>query len=96
MYTLPTPRSPSIVFTHADMTPANIILSMLSRDGFSSIAAIVDFEQSGWYPAYWEACKSISNASSDTEWAKNLPAVLAPWGECLDTFDWMVSAGWGL
>ncbi|EPE31771.1 Protein kinase-like (PK-like) [Glarea lozoyensis ATCC 20868] len=38
-------------FTHADMSPENIIV----RDG--KITAIIDWEFSGWFPEYWEYTK---------------------------------------
>lgn len=45
----------SIVFTHGDLHKSNI---MVSEDGPIKIRAIVDWEQAGWYPSYWEYCKA--------------------------------------
>jgi Phosphotransferase enzyme family len=79
-------------FTHADLTPSNIIVSS-SPSGQLTIVAIIDWHQSGWYPAYWEACKSISNADPDSEWGQGLPSVFVPYSEFLRSFAWMISAG---
>ncbi|KAM0666490.1 hypothetical protein MY8738_005680 [Beauveria namnaoensis] len=42
-----------IVFTHGDLAPRNIMM----QDG--KISGIVDWEESGWYPEYWELIKFI-------------------------------------
>ncbi|KEY74745.1 hypothetical protein S7711_10092 [Stachybotrys chartarum IBT 7711] len=44
-----------IVFTHNDIAPPNILLT---PGPIPKIAAIIDWTQSGWYPAYWESCKA--------------------------------------
>jgi len=84
-----------IMFTHADLTPSNVIVSS-SASGPHTILAIVDWHQSGWYPAYWEACKSISNADPNSEWGQGLPFVLRPYNECLSVYSYMISVGIGI
>ncbi|KAI4930899.1 uncharacterized protein J4E92_004733 [Alternaria infectoria] len=42
-----------IVFTHGDLRPDNIIV----KDG--RVAAVIDWEMSGWYPEYWEFAKAF-------------------------------------
>jgi thiamine kinase-like enzyme len=49
------PDDAKIVFTHADLHPSNIIIN---QDHPSKILALIDWEQSGWYPDYWEFCKA--------------------------------------
>ncbi|ESZ95245.1 phosphotransferase enzyme family protein [Sclerotinia borealis F-4128] len=44
-----------IVFTHNDLAPPNIILASGPNP---KVAAIIDFGQAGWLPAYWEYCKA--------------------------------------
>lgn len=47
-----------IIFTHGDLRPDNIIV----KDG--RVAAIIDWEMSGWYPEYWGSPRhSGSNTS---------------------------------
>ncbi|KAF4823484.1 hypothetical protein CGCTS75_v010321 [Colletotrichum tropicale] len=61
-----------VLFTHADLLPSNIMLTpgLLPR-----VAAINDWEQTGWYPEYWEYCKvKRMNQFSEpmhTEWIEN-------------------------
>jgi thiamine kinase-like enzyme len=86
------PDDVPVFFTHADLTPSNIILSS-SKSGPQKIVAIIDWHQSGWYPAYWEACKSISNADPNSTWGKGLPSVFAHYDEVPRSFQWMISAG---
>ncbi|KAJ0413504.1 kinase-like domain-containing protein [Aspergillus carlsbadensis] len=44
-----------VVFTHNDLVPPNILLTPGPNP---RIAAVIDWAQAGWYPAYWEYCKS--------------------------------------
>ncbi|RDA91391.1 hypothetical protein CP533_6915 [Ophiocordyceps camponoti-saundersi (nom. inval.)] len=53
------PRSTKILLTHGDIRPANIMLRM-GDDGIWSVAAIIDWESSGFYPEYWEAVKATN------------------------------------
>ena len=56
----------SIVFTHGDFLPRNIIV----KD--RKVVGILDWEMAGWYPEYWEYCKIMyrPNFSKDT-WFKD-------------------------
>ncbi|KAF2183761.1 phosphotransferase enzyme family protein-like protein [Zopfia rhizophila CBS 207.26] len=54
-----------VVFTHADIHRDNVIVS---PTGPPRILAIVDWGQSGWYPDYWEYCKSRSICRPHDEW----------------------------
>lgn len=73
-----------IVFTHNDLLPPNI---MISPGPNPKVAAIVDWTQSGWYPAYWEYCKArrirlnpmYFDDVSREEWQTTyLPMILEP------------------
>jgi thiamine kinase-like enzyme len=44
------PDEKPIVFTHSDLHFSNILLT----PGSPKIAAIIDWQQSGYFPAYWE------------------------------------------
>ncbi|EPS35557.1 hypothetical protein H072_11042 [Dactylellina haptotyla CBS 200.50] len=46
-----------IVFTHGDLHKSNFIVS---REKPIRIKAVIDWEQSGWFPSYWEYCKTQS------------------------------------
>jgi aminoglycoside phosphotransferase (APT) family kinase protein len=55
----------SIVFTHGDLRPANIVATATSP---TKIVSILDWEQSGWCPDYWEDFKARYTASWTGEW----------------------------
>ncbi|KAF2280389.1 phosphotransferase enzyme family protein [Westerdykella ornata] len=63
----------SIVFTHGDLRPANIIV----KDG--RVAAIIDWEMAGWYPEYWEFAKAFYLEAFSTDWANHLLDILTPY-----------------
>lgn len=46
------------VLTHGDLGPHNILWNVKEKH----IAAIIDWERSGWLPEYWEYCRSGSYA----------------------------------
>lgn len=60
------PDDSSIVFTHSDLHPSNILVSLESP---CQIIAIVDWQQSGWYPDYWEFCKAEYAVDAESGWA---------------------------
>ncbi|RAL01363.1 aminoglycoside phosphotransferase family protein [Aspergillus ibericus CBS 121593] len=71
-----------VVFTHNDLLPPNIIISPGANP---KVAAIIDWAQAGWYPAYWEYCKArwirvnpryFSDAAQDDWRNKYLPMIL--------------------
>lgn len=52
-----------IVFTHADLSPRNIIV----RD--AKVVGIIDWEDAGWYPEYWEYVKFFQRSTTeDGDW----------------------------
>ncbi|KAF5656280.1 phosphotransferase family [Fusarium heterosporum] len=68
------PDDSPIRFTHAELDPINI---MVSKDSPCCIMVILDWEQSGWYLAYWEFCKAELTTEIDSEWqATYLPKML--------------------
>ncbi|CAI7638212.1 unnamed protein product [Penicillium bialowiezense] len=71
-----------VVFTNDDLVPPNIILSPGPNP---VVAAVIDWGQSGWYPAYWEYCKAFRVRASpkyfdddlEEEWnTRYLPTIL--------------------
>lgn len=51
------PDDCSIRFAHGDLHRSNILIKR-TPGGLPEIAGIVDWEMSGWYPAYWDYCKA--------------------------------------
>ena len=67
------------VLTHGDLKLANIMVQR-DQDGEVNISGIVDWEHSGFYPAYWEAVK-VTNGMTPQEtsdWYLHLPAAISP------------------
>jgi hypothetical protein len=83
------PDDSPICFTHADLNPVNI---MVSKDSPCRIVAIIDWEQSGWYPAYWEFCEAELTTELGSEWQTvYLPKVLSE-PDCCEGFNDYVRA----
>ncbi|KFY39364.1 hypothetical protein V494_04012 [Pseudogymnoascus sp. VKM F-4513 (FW-928)] len=61
------PNDPSIVFTHSDLHRSNIIVTKLDSET-PRILAIVDWHQSGWYPASWEFFKTRYTCRGQDSW----------------------------
>ncbi|TPX11419.1 uncharacterized protein E0L32_007838 [Thyridium curvatum] len=52
-----------VVFTHSDVAPRNIIV----RD--DKVVGLIDWEDAGWYPEYWEYVKFFQRSSTaDADW----------------------------
>jgi hypothetical protein len=60
------PDTGNIYFTHGDLTLGNIIISGTPES--QRIVGIVDWEQAGWYPEYWEYCKLLYGVEYTHEW----------------------------
>lgn len=52
--------------THGDLNRRNIIVPSASP----ARVVIVDWQQSGWYPDYWEYCKAVFTCWYEDEWRK--------------------------
>ncbi|KAI9933695.1 hypothetical protein ASPWEDRAFT_167965 [Aspergillus wentii DTO 134E9] len=62
-----------IVFTHADFAPRNVLV-----DDQGHVTAIIDWEDSGWYPEYWEYVKAMRELNSVPDWPEYLSQILPP------------------
>jgi aminoglycoside phosphotransferase (APT) family kinase protein len=58
------------VFTHGDLQPKDILLQKTQEgDGARKYKVIlIDWEISGWYPAYWEFCNATIAGRFKPEW----------------------------
>jgi hypothetical protein len=61
------PDTGEIKFTHADLDRLNIIIPSVNP----GCVVIVDWQQSGWYPDYWEYCKALYTCWYEDEWRKD-------------------------
>jgi aminoglycoside phosphotransferase len=66
-------------FTHGDLSPGNILIEN------GHVSGIVDWEQSGWYPAYWEYIKTMYADFDhwDTQWPLDIAKFLEPFNFAL-------------
>lgn len=60
------PDDGEIKLTHADLNRRNIIVSSTNPVRI----VLIDWQQSGWYPDYWEYCKTHWTAWYEDEWRK--------------------------
>ncbi|KAJ8129657.1 hypothetical protein O1611_g3974 [Lasiodiplodia mahajangana] len=56
------PHSSEAVFAHGDIAPRNIMVNESA-----SITGVIDWENFGWYPDYWEFA-NIQKPSADWDW----------------------------
>ena len=66
-----------IVFTHADLNMRNILV----KDG--RISGIVDWENAGWFPEYWEYTTAM-NSNYIKGWREEINKFLTPYPRELD------------
>ncbi|AEO56597.1 hypothetical protein MYCTH_2301694 [Thermothelomyces thermophilus ATCC 42464] len=86
----------SIVFTHGDLVPCNILVTKGSNP---RVAAVIDWAQAGWYPSYWEWCKAkwvdmasnLGMSSTDQQqWRQHyLPDIIEPLSDEAVYFPWL-------
>lgn len=80
----PARRGHQIFFTHADLNLRNILVDKVTRlDGTRGWAAsgIVDWENSGFYPEYWDCTKAqFEGFRWDERWTRALVEVFRPFG----------------
>jgi hypothetical protein len=82
------PNHVPIIFSHADLDMSNIMIS-LPEHGPARIIALIDWHQSGWYPAYWEYHKAC--ALSCGYWGDLMPAVMDPFNEVVDAWGTLIN-----
>jgi Ser/Thr protein kinase RdoA (MazF antagonist) len=63
------PDTARICLTHGDLHLGNILVIISSDEPRQvRISGIVDWEQAGWYPEYWEYCKAMIVGPYGDEW----------------------------
>ncbi|RAH70030.1 uncharacterized protein BO66DRAFT_438735 [Aspergillus aculeatinus CBS 121060] len=61
-----------IVFTHGDFAPRNILV-----EG-DRVTAVLDWEDAGWYPEYWEYIKAMQHLKPIPDWPDYSTVILPP------------------
>ncbi|KAL2204481.1 hypothetical protein CC79DRAFT_1278988 [Sarocladium strictum] len=81
------PDDAKVYFTHGDLTLSNIMVS--GHPGSCRVTAIIDWEQAGWYPEYWEFSKMYFGAGPRDEWQReDWPSKILEPGEANQAADW--------
>ncbi|KAJ7190223.1 hypothetical protein GGX14DRAFT_483585 [Mycena pura] len=62
-------KSYRIVLTHGDLALSNILVRKNLETGSWKIVALVDWENSGWYPEHWEYLKLLGSVKWKSDWA---------------------------
>jgi aminoglycoside phosphotransferase (APT) family kinase protein len=90
--TLLPPAQSRVVFTHGDFRAANIMVDV-DESGRYFVTGIIDWETSGFYPAYFESTRVLYlfTLHQETDWWKYLPACIAP---ATNPERWLVGRLW--
>ncbi|CAI7588143.1 unnamed protein product [Penicillium glandicola] len=84
------PDDSEIKFTHSDLHRSNILITPSEPH---HVLAIINWEQSGWLPVYWEARKAQYTADRHGEWSKKyLPMILCQFTSTWDPWDYYTMA----
>jgi hypothetical protein len=65
---------------------------MVTATSPAKVVAIIDWEQAGWCPDYWEYCKAMFTASYGGEWHGCIEQFLDPHADPLEAFDFYTRA----
>ncbi|OJJ36138.1 hypothetical protein ASPWEDRAFT_134828 [Aspergillus wentii DTO 134E9] len=82
------PDDSSIKFTHGDLHPSNIILTSSYP---YRVLAVIDWEQSGWLPEYWETRKARLTHNRSEGWSSRyLPMIMDQYTSTWDPWDYYI------
>jgi hypothetical protein len=94
----PSRRGHKIFFTHADLNTRNVIVDRVKHaDGTSrwKVTGIVDWENSGYYPEYWDYTKALFEGfRSSLRWRRFLHDIFKPFGDLSKEFE-IEERSWG-
>lgn len=84
-------KSDGAVFTHGDLQGKNILLRHPVEEGSDEVdISLIDWEESGWYPSYWEFSKSLLACGRwESDWSAFLDTIVPQvWSQTawIDTF----------
>lgn len=71
-----------IVFTHGDLNPSNILVSIAGGDPEDArVTGVIDWEMAGWRPAYWEYVKCMHGMGGRADWREFVEAIVPAYPE---------------
>lgn len=87
----PSRRGHKVVFTHADLNSRNILVDRVIRPDGSrgwTVTGIVDWENSGYYPEYWDYTKALFEGFRYTQrWRDFMHDIFKPFGDLSKEFE---------
>jgi aminoglycoside phosphotransferase (APT) family kinase protein len=92
LQTLWSPRQCPAVFSHGDLRPENILVT-IDENGCYMLTGLIDWENSGFYPDYFESTKATNNLSTteESDWYSFLPHDAAP---ATYPIEWLLDRIW--
>ena len=79
-----------VKLTNGDLHRRNV---MVTAGKSPRVAAVIDWEQSGWLPAYWEARKALWTSAHRSKWAtRYLPMILDLYEITAEPWNYYVSS----
>ncbi|KAL2885058.1 Phosphotransferase enzyme family protein [Ceratocystis lukuohia] len=73
------------VLTHGDLQRKNILVEQICVDGTSEgerwfrVSAVLDWEDAGWYPSYWEYAALFVDFEWHDDWPEKVESILDPY-----------------
>jgi aminoglycoside phosphotransferase (APT) family kinase protein len=78
------PNNHRIYLTHGDISLSNVLVRV---DGGGpedvAVVALLDWEQAGWRPEYWEADKLLWGMAQDSEWCALVEEILPHYADVI-------------
>lgn len=74
-------RGHKVAFAHGDVQRKNIMVQVKGGPGEpeASRIALVDWEDSGWYPEYWDYFVAYTSFQWDDDWCQRIEEFLPAW-----------------
>jgi hypothetical protein len=67
----------SPIFSHSDLQRKNVVVHRDSSQGLT--VSLVDWEEAGWFPTYWEYFVAFQGVQWDDDWSQRIEEILEPW-----------------
>ncbi|KAH7401865.1 hypothetical protein DE146DRAFT_651783 [Phaeosphaeria sp. MPI-PUGE-AT-0046c] len=65
------------VFSHSDIQRKNVVVHRDTMQGLT--VSLIDWEEAGWFPAYWEYFTALEGVQWDDDWSQHIEEITEPW-----------------
>ncbi|KAF1842083.1 uncharacterized protein K460DRAFT_380032 [Cucurbitaria berberidis CBS 394.84] len=65
------------MFSHSDLQRKNVVVHRDTSQGLR--VSLVDWEEAGWFPDYWEYFTALQGVLWDDDWSQRIEDILDPW-----------------